>query len=380
MNTETDRRQMRTDTGAPPQSGVVVSEASAQSEQTEFNASSPSMSDIRSAQAALDALGTDRVAMAERLISPWWIDLGLIGAIAVMSLLMWASDFALISTGVFLAGMLLMLVVDGILLSVLVNLQRKRGMGWGAANTPLNVAVSVGLAVCLFAMLAVGGLARWPWWPTVGALAALMVVCFALDWLSNWETRRFIAAGGTVESVFDSNARRRTVSGEELWTMARFRALPDEERRKAAQVVVSPLWFYPMQAIGLLAVSWLVVVLPSMVSDDMSDGLVIQVLVSISVALVAGFVCWLWIRRSHNSARMAPPNRACRVLFGLQIVTGIVLLPLFAGFLVGYSDQPLSAGPPVIPAIIVSLIFILLFSTWGWTYDRKQRDAIAEGC
>ncbi|MCH9277281.1 hypothetical protein JS533_013610, partial [Bifidobacterium amazonense] len=243
--------------------------------------------------------------------------------------------------------------------------------------TSLSMACMVAMLVVPIAILTVLMLVPLVHWQAAVVIVVACLWMVLLDRLYYREIRRYIMAGGSLSQYLLEDHHRRYGKNGELWTMARFRALPDDERREAAQLVVTPWWLYPGISAGVsAAVIAISEVLVMAVSGSFSWQRTIDA-VFLALCAVAVFDYGVrYIRERNLDMRMKPPTRLCWALaIALYAVCCIPIATL--GFVTGYMAR--NRALPMVELTGYSVAFVVLFSVIGWVYDRKQRDAIAAG-
>lgn len=349
-------------------------------QQTELRQSNQSNRSRQSAADALSFLTADREATADRYTLPFSFDLIMCVFLALMLAMFWllrndifvSDDFVFALT---IGGMIVALAASVVALMLI---WRKRGVHaviWPPTRlTAVYMVLEFILGIVAVGVLVITPLAHWQ---AALVIVATALVTLLLERLTYREIRRYIIAGGSMSPYLLEHNHRRYGANGELWTMARFRALPDDERRAAAQLVVMPLWFYPFVAAGVVAVIWAIGDVAVMVSAGaFSWHHAIEAAFLASCAGVMFERVVQYVRDNNMDTRMRPPTRVCWAL--AIAMCAMCLVPVYTcGFVVGYTLR--HAEVPVGDLFIHGAVFVVLFSVLGWVYDRKQRDAIAAG-
>ncbi|MBW3093647.1 hypothetical protein KIH79_12115 [Bifidobacterium sp. 82T10] len=339
-------------------------------------------SDRLSAADALAFLTADREAVARKFATPLWYSIVVAIATAVVILFMWATRnnafdvlgandtyfiIAYIALLTSMCGAIGMLLFGASKSGVHVFAHPPTRKGWAYVIAAFTVYIGASIVVMIMPM---------PGW--IGALIAAVsgAATLLFTQLVNRETRDYIMAGGSMaEFQLDSGGRRRYGANGELWTTARFRTLPDAERREAAQLVVAPWWLYPCQSSCAMAVIACIANLAQMV---VRQEWVLSINVLFLLVCIVGMVMSLirWTRGSNLDLRMKPSTRVCWALYIGMCATWII--PVYLG---GYTLGRMARHPeaPMTELMIGGAVFVVLFSVLGWIYDRRQRDAIAAG-
>lgn len=333
-----------------------------------------------SAADALSFLTADRESTADRYTLPLSFDLIMCVFLGLMLAMFW-----LLRHDIFISdGLVFALTIGGMIAAlaasvvVLMLIWRKRGIHaviWPPTRlVAVYMVLEFILGIVVIGALVIAPLAHWQ--------AALVIVATALatlllERLIYRDIRRYIIAGGSMSPYLLEHNHRRYGANGELWTMARFRALPHDERRKAAQLVVTPPWLYPFVAAGAVAVVWAIGDVTAMISAGaFSWHRAIDATFLASCAGVMFERVVQYVRDNNVDTRMRPPTRVCWALVIAMYAT--CLIPIYTcGFVVGYTLR--HAEMPVGDLFIRGAVFVVLFSVLGWVYDRKQRDAIAAG-
>ncbi|NEG77904.1 hypothetical protein [Bifidobacterium avesanii] len=341
----------------------------------------PSPGPQLSAVDALASLAADREAVARKFATPLWYDAISAVFCGLAALLLWGMvgapfTFATVfwSHAVFLA---LMAVMVGLLAALVGRLQRG-GVHWLAWPPTLRawayavVALIVGLGT-----VAALPILHAPWWAAAPAAAAMSAVVLLCSRLSNHEVRRYILAGGSMTKYqFDSGRRRFDKHGE-LWTMARFLELPEDERRAASARVVAPRWAYPAFAVAVMAAIGAAAAGCALALGGFTVVRAVACAVLLIVAAALFVAVSLQSHRRRVDDHMLPPTMSCWLMALAMAVT--FCIPVW---LAGYSTGAALASPGVVP--VAELVgggaaYVVLFSVFGWMYDRQLRDAIVRG-
>ncbi|MBT1162693.1 MULTISPECIES: hypothetical protein [Bifidobacterium] len=365
---------------------TIPTQSARQTQQSEPRQSSRSEQSDRPGQSQLSAadalsfLAADREATADRYTLPFSFDLIMCVFLGLMLAAFWLLTRDILTPGspvfaVACVGFIAALVAS---VAALMSIWRKRGIH-AVIWPPTRLAAVYMVLEFILGIVVTGVLviAPLPHWQAALVIVATALAALLLERLTYRDIRRYIIAGGSMSPYVLGHNHRRYGANGELWTMARFRALPDDERREAAQLVVMPLWFYPFVAAGAVAVIWAVGDVAAMVSAGaFSWHRAIDATFLASCAGVMFERVVQYVRDNNMDTRMRPPTRVCWALMIAMWVTCLVPVYL-SGFAIGYAAR--HAEPPVGELFIGGAVFVVLFSALGWMYDRKQRDAIAAG-
>ncbi|NEG90470.1 hypothetical protein [Bifidobacterium aerophilum] len=335
-----------------------------------------------SAADALSFLTADRETVARKFATPLWFNIVIAIATSIVILFMWATrnnafDVLGANDAYFIIAYIALLVAMCGAIGVLSHAVIKSGFrasalpptrkGWAyviAAFATYIVASSVVMIVPM------------PGWAGVLIAVVSGAVTLLFAQLTNRETHDYIMAGGSMtEFQLDSGGRRRYGANGELWTMARFRALPDAERREASRLVVAPWWLYPCQSVCAMAVIACIANFAQMVvRQEWTLSIDVLFLLVCIIGMTVSMV--RWIRNSNLDLRMKPTTRVCWALYIGMCATCIIPV-----YLAGYTLGRMARHPevPMAELAVGGAVFVVLFSVLGWVYDRKQRDAIAAG-
>lgn len=335
-----------------------------------------------SAADALSFLTADRETVARKFATPLWFSVVIAIATSIAILFMWATrnnafDVLGANGSYFIIVYVILLIVMCAAIGVMLRSVAKSGIhvfahpptrkGWAYSIATFVVYVVASFIVMLAPMPVLAGV-------LVAVASGAMVLLFVR--LVDRETHDYIMAGGSMtEFQLDSGGRRRYGANGELWTMARFRALPDAERREASRLVVSPWWLYPCQSVCAMAVIACIANFAQMVvRQEWTLSIDVLFLLVCIIGMTVSMV--RWIRHSNLDLRMKPTTRVCWVLYIGMCATCIIPV-----YLAGYTLGRMARHPevPMAELAVGGAVFVVLFSVLGWVYDRKQRDAIAAG-